>query len=78
MCRCVKANHGGNGEKDLVVYVCIGSRKFLKLRKTKYILPCLNFNLLVCIRNQDIYIGNPSLFDDDVSPQLTLADMDSW
>lgn len=27
----------------------------------------LLLTLLVCIRNQDIYIGNPSIFDDDVS-----------
>ncbi len=77
MCRCIYTNHRGNGKKDMVVYVCIGSREFFELRKTEFISLYLLFNLLVCIRNQDIYIGNPSLFDDDVSPELILADMDS-
>lgn len=27
----------------------------------------VDLTVLVCIRNQDIYIGNPSLFDDEVS-----------
>lgn len=49
-----------------MVHVCIGSRKLLELWKTKYVFsqPSI-LTIAVCIRNQDIYIGPPSLVDDE-------------
>ena len=49
-----------------MVYVRFGGRELFELWKTEYLSPRSKLRL-VCIRNQDIYIGDPSLFDDEVS-----------